>query len=113
LSVISALASLPVGSATSSGTVPGGLVDSSGDWDTVTSPLDRAPTLTHEVTVTGRKTIAPGIPDLIRLVRSRRGSQPGGGSLGLVLAADRICAITRFGGNSLFRHFGLPRSLRD
>jgi RNA polymerase sigma-70 factor (TIGR02960 family) len=31
----------------------------------------------------------------------------------LTLAGDKICAITRFGDNSLFPHFGLPRTLRD
>jgi RNA polymerase sigma-70 factor (ECF subfamily) len=31
----------------------------------------------------------------------------------LTLAGDKICAITRFGDNSLFPHFGLPRSLPD
>jgi hypothetical protein len=31
----------------------------------------------------------------------------------LTLADDKICAITRFGDNALFPHFGLPRSLRD
>ncbi len=30
----------------------------------------------------------------------------------LTLAGDKICAITRFGDNSLFPHFGLPRTLR-
>ena len=35
------------------------------------------------------------------------------GLIVLTLAGDRICAITRFGDNSLFPHFGLPRSLRD
>jgi RNA polymerase sigma-70 factor (TIGR02960 family) len=29
----------------------------------------------------------------------------------LTLAGDKICAITRFGDNSLFPHFGLPRTL--
>jgi hypothetical protein len=31
----------------------------------------------------------------------------------LTLAGDKICAITRFGDNSLFPHFGLPRTLPD
>jgi RNA polymerase sigma-70 factor (ECF subfamily) len=31
----------------------------------------------------------------------------------ITLADDKICAITRFGDNSLFPHFGLPRTLRD
>jgi RNA polymerase sigma-70 factor (TIGR02960 family) len=31
----------------------------------------------------------------------------------LTLAGDKICTITRFGDNSLFPHFGLPRSLPD
>ena len=31
----------------------------------------------------------------------------------LTLAGDKICAITRFGDNSLLPHFGLPRTLRD
>jgi RNA polymerase sigma-70 factor (TIGR02960 family) len=31
----------------------------------------------------------------------------------LTLASDKICAITRFGDNSLLPHFGLPRTLRD
>ena len=29
----------------------------------------------------------------------------------LTLAADQICAITRFGDNDLLPHFGLPRTL--
>jgi RNA polymerase sigma-70 factor (ECF subfamily) len=29
----------------------------------------------------------------------------------LTLAADKICAITRFGDHNLFSHFGLPRTL--
>jgi len=29
----------------------------------------------------------------------------------LTLAGDKICAITRFGDNNLFRHFGLPQTL--
>ena len=29
----------------------------------------------------------------------------------LTLAADKICAITRFGDNNLFPHFGLPKAL--
>jgi hypothetical protein len=44
-------------SATSSGEVPGGLIDSSFDWDNVTSPLVRALTLTHDVTATGPETV--------------------------------------------------------
>jgi hypothetical protein len=35
------------------------------------------------------------------------------GLIVLTLAGDKICAITRFGDNSLFLHFGLPRTLRD
>jgi hypothetical protein len=35
------------------------------------------------------------------------------GLIVLTLAGDKICAITRFGDNSLFPHFGLPRALRD
>ena len=35
------------------------------------------------------------------------------GLIVLTLAGDKICAITRFGDNSLFPHFGLPRSLPD
>lgn len=31
----------------------------------------------------------------------------------LTLAGDKICAITRFGDNNLFPHFGLPRTLSD
>ena len=29
----------------------------------------------------------------------------------LTLAGDKICAITRFGDNNLFPHFGLPEAL--
>ena len=29
----------------------------------------------------------------------------------LTLVGDKICAITRFGGNNLFPHFGLPQTL--
>ena len=35
------------------------------------------------------------------------------GLIVLTLAGDKICAITRVGDNSLFPHFGLPRTLRD
>ena len=35
------------------------------------------------------------------------------GLIVLTLAGDKISAITRFGDNSLFPHFGLPRTLRD
>ena len=35
------------------------------------------------------------------------------GMIVLTLAGDQICAITRFIDNSLFPHFGLPRTLRD
>ena len=35
------------------------------------------------------------------------------GLIVLTLAGDKICAITRFGDNSLFPHFGLPRSLHN
>ncbi len=72
-------------------------------------------------------------PDLVgvqpaRLVPTRANNQPAFGyylrdpqasvarAHGLVvltLAGDKICAITRFGDNSLFPHFGLPRSLPD
>jgi hypothetical protein len=31
----------------------------------------------------------------------------------LTLAGDKICALTRFGDNSLLPYFGLPRTLRD
>ncbi len=31
----------------------------------------------------------------------------------LTLAGDKICAITRFGDNSLFSHFGLPPTRHD
>ena len=33
------------------------------------------------------------------------------GFIVLTLAGDKVCAITRFGDNSLFPHFGLPRTL--
>ena len=64
----------------------------------------------------------------IRLVPTRANGQPAfgyylqdphapvehaNGLIVLTLAADKICAITRFGDNSLFPHFGLPRTLRD
>ena len=35
------------------------------------------------------------------------------GLIVLTLAHDKICAITRFGDNGLFPHFGLPRTLRN
>ena len=35
------------------------------------------------------------------------------GLIVLTLAGDKICAITRFGDNSLFPQFGLPRTLRN
>jgi RNA polymerase sigma-70 factor (ECF subfamily) len=35
------------------------------------------------------------------------------GLIVLTLAGDKICAITRFGDNSVFPHFGLPRTLPD
>jgi RNA polymerase sigma-70 factor (TIGR02960 family) len=35
------------------------------------------------------------------------------GLIVLTLSGEKICAITRFGDNSLFPHFGLPRTLRD
>jgi hypothetical protein len=35
------------------------------------------------------------------------------GLIVLTLVGDKICAVTRFGGNSLFPHFGLPRTLPD
>jgi hypothetical protein len=34
------------------------------------------------------------------------------GLIVLTLAGDKISAITRFGDNSLFPHFGLPRTLQ-
>jgi RNA polymerase sigma-70 factor, ECF subfamily len=34
------------------------------------------------------------------------------GLIVLTLAGDKVCAITRFGENSLFPHFGLPRTLQ-
>jgi RNA polymerase sigma-70 factor (TIGR02960 family) len=64
----------------------------------------------------------------IRMVPTRANGQPAfgyylqdphaaveraNGLIVLTLAGDKICAITRFGDNSLFPHFGLPRSLRD
>ena len=64
----------------------------------------------------------------IRLVPTRANGQPAfgyylqdprasiaraHGLIVLTLAGDKICAITRFGDNSLFPQFGLPRSLRD
>src|SRR5215472_2743656 len=63
-----------------------------------------------------------------RLVPTRANSQPAfgyylrdpqapvaraHGLIVLTLAGDKICAITRFGDNSLFPHFGLPRTLPD
>ena len=33
------------------------------------------------------------------------------GLIVLTLAGHKVCAITRFGDNSLFPHFGLPRTL--
>jgi RNA polymerase sigma-70 factor (ECF subfamily) len=63
----------------------------------------------------------------IRLVPTRANGQPAfgyylqdphapvdraNGLIVLTLAGDKICAITRFGDNSLFPHFGLPRTLR-
>jgi RNA polymerase sigma-70 factor (ECF subfamily) len=63
-----------------------------------------------------------------RLVPTRANSQPAFGyylrdprapiahAHGLVvltIAGDQISAITRFGDNSLFRQFGLPRTLRE
>jgi len=62
----------------------------------------------------------------VRLVPTRANNQPAfgyylrdprasvaraHGLIVLTLAGDKICAITRFGDNSLFPHFGLPRSL--
>ena len=35
------------------------------------------------------------------------------GLIVLTLAGDKICAITRFGDNSVFPLFGLPRTLPD
>ena len=35
------------------------------------------------------------------------------GLIVLTLEGDQISAITRFGDNSLFPHFGLPRTLPD
>jgi RNA polymerase sigma-70 factor (ECF subfamily) len=34
------------------------------------------------------------------------------GLIVLTLAGDKVCAITRFGENSLFPYFGLPRTLQ-
>jgi len=63
-----------------------------------------------------------------RLVPTRANGQPafgyylhdpqapisrGHGLIVLTLRGGKICAITRFGDNSLFPHFGLPRTLRD
>jgi RNA polymerase sigma-70 factor (TIGR02960 family) len=62
----------------------------------------------------------------VRLVPTHANNQPAFGSypadphapdahahslIVLTLAGDKICAITRFGDNSLFPHFGLPRTL--
>ena len=64
----------------------------------------------------------------IRMVPTRANGQPAfgyylqdphaaveraNGLIVLTLAGDKISAITRFGDNSLFPHFGLPRTLRD
>jgi RNA polymerase sigma-70 factor (TIGR02960 family) len=64
----------------------------------------------------------------VRLVPTRANNQPAfgyylrdpqapvaraHGLIVLTLAGDKICAITRFGDNSVFPHFGLPRSLPD
>jgi RNA polymerase sigma-70 factor (TIGR02960 family) len=64
----------------------------------------------------------------IRMVPTRANGQPAfgyylqdphapvdraNGLIVLTLAGDKIRAITRFGDNSLFPHFGLPRTLRD
>ena len=64
----------------------------------------------------------------IRLVPTRANGQPAfgyylqdphaaveraNGLIVLTLAGDKICAITRFGDNGLFPHFGLPRTIRD
>ena len=35
------------------------------------------------------------------------------GLIVLTLEGDEICAITRFGDNSVLPYFGLPRTLRD
>jgi RNA polymerase sigma-70 factor, ECF subfamily len=64
----------------------------------------------------------------VRLVPTRANGQPAfgyylqdphaqvdraNGLIVLTLAGDKVRAITRFGDNSLFPHFGLPRTLRD
>ena len=63
---------------------------------------------------------------VVRLVPTRANNQPAFGYyradphtptahphsfVVLTLAGDKICAITRFGDNNLFRHFGLPLTL--
>ena len=67
-----------------------------------------------------------GGPGAARLVPTRANNQPAFGYyradparpvahahslIVLTLAGDKICAITRFGDNNLFPHFGLPRTL--
>ena len=64
----------------------------------------------------------------VRLVPTRANGQPAfgyylqdphapvdraNGLIVLTLSGDKISAITRFGDNALFPHFGLPRTLRD
>ena len=57
------------------------------------------------------QTAAPGA---VRLHRPAPGaSAHAHGLVVLTLAGDKISAITRFGDNSLFPHFGLPRTLPD
>lgn len=41
-----------------------------------------------------------------------RRARPSGGQPAAGLAGDKICAITRFGDDNLFPHFGLPPTLR-
>ena len=65
---------------------------------------------------------------VVRLVPTRANNQPAFGYylaephapvahvhslVVLTLAGDQVCAITRFGDNSLLRHFGLPQTLPD
>jgi RNA polymerase sigma-70 factor (ECF subfamily) len=65
---------------------------------------------------------------VVRLVPTRANNQPAFGYylaephapvahvhslVVLTLAGDQVCAITRFGDNSLLPHFGLPQTLRQ
>jgi hypothetical protein len=54
-------------------------------------------------------------PARVRLLRARPAGPVRASArlIVLTLAGDKICAITRFGDNSLFPHFGLPRTLPD